>query len=137
MSNILVGICFEVTEPFDVLSEGNIVSIGFQTNGNISGRGFRLEYKIRKLMQTHNLLFYFKQSRITLAAVACLASVSVVGPGNFSTPNFPDNYDNNEQCVVVLATIPGRRMNIQFTDFDLEPSDTCFEKDYVQVCSAH
>ena len=64
---------------------------------------------------------------------ACLVEVFVLTPNSITTPNFPEHYDNDLECAVVLTTIQGRRINLQFLEFDVEPSETCFEKDFVQV----
>ena len=53
-------------------------------------------------------------------------------PGIITTPNYPRNYDNNEDCRYTLLASPGHVIVLTFNDFQLESSERC-EHDSVTV----
>ncbi|XP_024214976.1 cubilin [Halyomorpha halys] len=52
--------------------------------------------------------------------------------GVIRSPNHPDPYPNNVECVWTLNAPPGSTMLFEFTKFDLQKSDSCNE-DYVEI----
>ncbi|CAL4090336.1 unnamed protein product, partial [Meganyctiphanes norvegica] len=55
------------------------------------------------------------------------------GPGNLSSPNFPNAYDANTECLWEINLQPGYHIRLTFLQrFDLETSSGC-ENDFVQV----
>ncbi|XP_060808843.1 cubilin [Amyelois transitella] len=51
----------------------------------------------------------------------------------FSTPNYPDHYDNNLHCEWVFKTTLGRHLQLLFSDFDIEEREPCTLGDYVSI----
>ena len=53
--NLIFGLCSGINEPADVVSEGNVLTVAFKSDGNdISGRGFRIQYKTREFINHYN-----------------------------------------------------------------------------------
>lgn len=48
-----------------------------------------------------------------------------VPQGEISSPNFPEKYPPNMDCVWHFSTTPGHRINLQFTTFDIELHPEC------------
>ena len=47
-------------------------------------------------------------------------------PGTIITsPNYPNNYDNNDRCSTVIRFAQGQRVSMEFLDFNLEPHSSC------------
>ena len=56
------------------------------------------------------------------------------GCGGFliTSPNYPDNYPNNQNSVTEMSVADGELVQITFTDFSLEDSRGCIY-DYVRI----
>nr|XP_040240535.2 cubilin homolog [Anopheles coluzzii] len=52
--------------------------------------------------------------------------------GQFASPNYPNTYPLNVECVWKLSASPGNKMSLFFTELDIEPSDDC-NGDYLEV----
>lgn len=53
--------------------------------------------------------------------------------GEIQTKNYPQQYENNEECEWTIALLPGNMVYLEFVDrFYIEQSVNC-SKDYVQV----
>lgn len=52
--------------------------------------------------------------------------------GTISTPNYPNNYLRDSECVWILKSSVGNRVSLNFIDFQLEEDEFCNE-DYVEV----
>ena len=51
---------------------------------------------------------------------------------NIMSPNHPQNYNNNQDCVVTIRFAEGERVAIQFEAFNIESASTC-GYDYLEV----
>ena len=51
---------------------------------------------------------------------------------NIMSPNHPQNYNNNQDCVVTIRFAEGERVAIQFEAFDIESHSSCVW-DYLEV----
>ena len=51
--------------------------------------------------------------------------------GRFASPNFPNNYLPNAECIWKLGGAPGNKVRLTFLWYDIEESDGC-NKDYVE-----
>lgn len=54
--------------------------------------------------------FFFSDRRFTLTEES----------GTFQTPNFPDKYPNNTECIWNIQVQPGRFVLLSFVVFDIE-----------------
>ncbi|XP_050535178.1 cubilin [Daktulosphaira vitifoliae] len=52
--------------------------------------------------------------------------------GTISSPNYPNGYPQDSECIWELKASLGNRLILNFIDFDLEPDEYCNE-DYVEV----
>jgi hypothetical protein len=47
------------------------------------------------------------------------------GSGAISSPDWPENYNHNEECKYTLIAEPGKHIQITFNEFHLEKSGDC------------
>jgi len=52
--------------------------------------------------------------------------------GTISSPNYPNNYFRDSECVWILKSSVGNRVSLNFIAFELEEDEFCNE-DYVEV----
>ena len=52
--------------------------------------------------------------------------------GSIKSPNFPDKYNNYEDCEYLIRLDPGKKMMLKFARFNLEKSDNC-DRDFVKI----
>ncbi|XP_033347146.1 cubilin [Bombus vosnesenskii] len=52
--------------------------------------------------------------------------------GGIASPNYPDSYPLNAECIWILDNSPGNRLRLNFIDFDLQQSDDC-NMDYLEI----
>ena len=55
--------------------------------------------------------------------------------GTITSPNYPEHYLNNLNCVWTVA-VPIGHVSIEFLDFELESNPTCTDYDFVQIRQA-
>jgi len=56
--------------------------------------------------------------------------------GTITSPNYPEHYLNNLNCVWTVA-VPIGHVSIEFLDFELESHPTCTDYDFVQIRSGN
>ncbi|XP_030834881.1 bone morphogenetic protein 1 homolog isoform X1 [Strongylocentrotus purpuratus] len=56
--------------------------------------------------------------------------------GNFSSPEWPGQYDGDQTCVWRISVTPGETISLQFTGFELVGSDGCWYN-YLEVRDGH
>lgn len=52
--------------------------------------------------------------------------------GEFSSPNYPDNYPNNRECVFKIIVEVNMQIMLNVTDFELEGFSSC-GFDYLEI----
>ncbi|XP_022787102.1 uncharacterized protein LOC111327235 [Stylophora pistillata] len=73
-------------------------------------------------------------STVSLPAASASCHYNLYGPhGNFSSPNYPQNYDHYLQCAWNITTSPGLYIYLHFDHFHLEGSSGSCPYDYVQI----
>jgi len=45
--------------------------------------------------------------------------------GEITSPNYPSNYDNDQECMYLIEGAPGSTIELTFVDFDIEIEDLC------------
>ncbi|CAK1578705.1 unnamed protein product [Parnassius mnemosyne] len=94
-----------------ILSTANSLYLHFHSDYYLSGRGFIIEW----------------DGSIT-GCGGTLTSIS----GSISSPNYPDNYNENAECFYRLVTSSGSKIRISFTELDLEKTPNCRD-DYIEI----
>ncbi|XP_035665272.1 uncharacterized protein LOC118408567 [Branchiostoma floridae] len=95
-----------------VVSKENTTTVVFTSDGWSAGRGFRASYATfdPNLQQDENM-----------TCVRALTGES----GNFSTPNYPDNYGNMAACTWTITVSINRSVSVTFDFFNLEEEPDC------------
>ena len=52
--------------------------------------------------------------------------------GMFTSQSYPNNYDNNLRCEWLIMSEPSTKIQMRFTDFDLERDDDC-NYDFLEI----
>uniref|UniRef100_A0A2A4JDL6 Cubilin n=2 Tax=Heliothis virescens TaxID=7102 RepID=A0A2A4JDL6_HELVI len=94
-----------------IVSLSNALHLHFHSDFYLSGTGFKLEW----------------DGTIT-GCGGTLTSPS----GSVSSPNYPNEYNENAECFYRIVTSAGSRIRITFTELDLERTLNCRD-DYVQI----
>eukprot|EP00058_Branchiostoma_floridae_P025445 XP_002610935.1 hypothetical protein BRAFLDRAFT_131152 [Branchiostoma floridae] len=117
----LIGKYCGNTVPAPIHSHSNVLTVRFVTDRSVTETGFRLIYTTTDEHPVH--------------PSGCGGPELLTAPtGNFSSMNYPNNYDNNAQCQWEIEVEAGMRINLIFTAFDLEAERLCPQSnDYVEV----
>ncbi|XP_034008391.1 deleted in malignant brain tumors 1 protein-like isoform X2 [Trematomus bernacchii] len=94
-------------------STSNYMTVLFRTDGSVVGRGFNADF-ISSLPES--------------SASPCGGSLS--GSGSVSSPNHPNNYHDNANCVWQLSAAHDQRI---FLSFDYLQLENCCDCDYINV----
>ncbi|KAI4562255.1 hypothetical protein MJT46_011217 [Ovis ammon polii x Ovis aries] len=90
--------------PMQVSSTGNELAIRFKTDSSINGRGFNVSWR---------------------AVPGGCGGIFQAPSGEIHSPNYPSPYRSNTDCTWVIQVEKHHRVLLNFTDFDLEPQDSC------------
>ncbi|NP_001003148.2 cubilin precursor [Canis lupus familiaris] len=90
--------------PMQVSSTGNELAIRFKTDSSINGRGFNASWQ---------------------AVPGGCGGIFQAPNGEIHSPNYPSPYRGNTDCSWVIRVERNHRILLNFTDFDLEPQDSC------------
>ena len=67
---------------------------------------------------------YIVYVRLRTGITGC-AVLNASVPGVITSPNYPNNYENNEDCRFTLLASPGHVIVLTFDDFELESCFRC------------
>ncbi|XP_059901037.1 cubilin [Gadus macrocephalus] len=90
--------------PHPVTSFSNALVVNFVSDHSVSKKGFRATY--------------------TASTSGCGGDLYMES-GAFNSPNYPDAYPANLECVWTLRSSPGNRLQLSFIMFGLETSFNC------------
>ncbi|XP_017269603.1 cubilin [Kryptolebias marmoratus] len=107
----LAELCSTTTNPMQVSSTGNLVTVRFKSDAFVSGRGFNASWEE--------------------AQGGCGGPVTAPS-GEIHSPLYPNSYPNNVDCSWVISVDPSHRVLLNFTDLDIEYHGNC-AWDYVAV----
>ncbi|XP_063777593.1 cubilin [Pseudophryne corroboree] len=74
----------------------------------------------------------FSASYISINASTACDAAYTQETGVVSSPNYPNNYPNNRECVYTLTADINKQIMLNFTHFSLERTSDCI-KDYVEL----
>lgn len=97
-----------VPAPFNTSS--NVAFINFVTDNSIAHNGFRMEW----------------------VSVGCGGELSFKQYGTLTSPNYPNGYPHNTECLWHINEIPGNSVVLTIEEFDLEGGQGC-AYDYLKV----
>ncbi|XP_037612385.1 cubilin [Sebastes umbrosus] len=100
---------FEIPHP--VTSFSNSLVVNFVTDSSVSRKGFRATY--------------------TASTSSCGGDL-VMESGAFNSPNYPDAYPPNVECVWTIRSSPGNRLQLSFIVFHLQGDYGC-NNDYLEI----
>ncbi|XP_053714419.1 cubilin isoform X1 [Synchiropus splendidus] len=97
--------------PHPVTSFSNSLVVNFLSDGSVSAKGFRATYS---------------------ASTSSCGGDMVMESGAFNSPNYPDAYPPNVECVWTIKSSPGNRLQLSFIMFHLQGSFGC-NNDYLEI----
>ena len=110
-SSPLVGTYCGTTIDRLIVSHSNRMYIKFVTDSSLSGSGFRIMYDA--------------------TATGCGADLTTPS-GSFTSPNFPQPYGHNAECIWTITAARGSTIQLAFVEIDIELHANCVY-DYVEV----
>nr|XP_033495310.1 cubilin [Epinephelus lanceolatus] len=107
----LAQLCTTTSNPMQVSSTGNLLTVRFKSDAYVSGRGFNASW----------------------AEVQGGCGGPVTAPsGEIHSPSYPSSYPNNVDCSWVISVDPNHRVFFNFSDLDIEHHSYC-SWDYVAI----
>nr|XP_046226989.1 cubilin [Scatophagus argus] len=100
---------FEIPHP--VTSFSNSLVVNFISDHSVSRKGFRATYS---------------------ASTSSCGGDLVIESGTFNSPNYPDAYPPNVECVWTIRSSPGNRLQLSFVTFHLQGDSGC-QNDYLEI----
>ncbi|TWW71481.1 Cubilin 460 kDa receptor, partial [Takifugu flavidus] len=97
--------------PHPVTSFSNSLLVNFVSDLSISDRGFRATYS---------------------ASTSSCGGDLVMENGAFNSPNYPDPYPPNVECVWTIRSSPGNRLQLSFIEFSLHGGSAC-QNDFLEI----
>lgn len=102
--------CSSENHPMHLITEGNHALIRMNTDESHAGRGFFLKYSLR-------------------------CNISILrDSGVIESPNFPNDYPNNLDCVWTIVVSKGNKINLQFSHFYLENDNQYHNETNEHIC---
>ncbi|XP_060048215.1 cubilin [Erinaceus europaeus] len=90
--------------PMQVSSTGNELAIRFKTDTSINRRGFNVSWQ---------------------EVPGGCGGIFQAPSGEIHSPNYPSPYRSNTECSWIIQVEKKHHVLLNFTDFDLEPQDSC------------
>uniref|UniRef100_A0A671NKB8 CUB domain-containing protein n=1 Tax=Sinocyclocheilus anshuiensis TaxID=1608454 RepID=A0A671NKB8_9TELE len=101
--------------PHPVTSFSNALVVNFISDASVGRKGFRATY---------------------MASTSGCGGHLYMESGAFNSPNYPDVYPPNVECVWTITSSPGNRLQLSFIMFQLQQSSDC-SNDYLEVREGH
>uniref|UniRef100_A0A4W6F2P1 Cubilin n=1 Tax=Lates calcarifer TaxID=8187 RepID=A0A4W6F2P1_LATCA len=100
-----------VEVPHPVTSFSNSLVVNFISDRSVSRKGFQASYS---------------------ASTSSCGGDLVMESGAFNSPNYPDAYPPNVECVWTIRSSPGNRLQLSFIFFHLQGNAGC-QNDYLEI----
>ncbi|XP_065114614.1 cubilin [Paramisgurnus dabryanus] len=101
--------------PHPVTSFSNALVVNFVSDSSVQKKGFRATY---------------------MASTSGCGGHLFMESGAFNSPNYPDVYPPNAECVWTITSSPGNRLQLSFIMFQLQQSTDC-SNDYLEIREGH
>ncbi|KAK2147338.1 hypothetical protein LSH36_558g01028 [Paralvinella palmiformis] len=98
------------TLPGTQKSSGNVIYVRFRSDNSVPKIGFKLRYQIAQ----------------------CGGTISG-SSGLIESPNYPQSYDNNEDCEWIIHGPTGHFLTFTIEDFHLDGNQNCTGTDIIQI----
>uniref|UniRef100_A0A2H8TEF1 Cubilin n=1 Tax=Melanaphis sacchari TaxID=742174 RepID=A0A2H8TEF1_9HEMI len=95
-----------------IISDSNIVTVRFHSDGSKNYRGFQLNY--------------------TTTQPECGGALNIDSHGTLSSPGSPGKYPPNRDCYWILNAIPGKRIQLNFFSLRFEQHINC-SYDFLEI----
>ncbi|XP_070536661.1 cubilin-like [Ptychodera flava] len=99
--------------PPTITSIGNVMTVLFVSDSSIGAEGFSASY-------------------VTLDVATSCGGDLVASTGVITTPNYPDNYDPNRECIWTVTAPTGIQIMVNISDIDMEYHAEC-KYDYLEI----
>ena len=109
-----------MTTPPSITTQGSTMFVHIRNN--VIGRD--MHYHSSNTFQRFRAIY-------TVEDTACGGTLSSMS-GRFASPDFPNSYPMNVECVWIIKAPAGNIAHLFFSQFDLEESEDC-NKDYLDV----
>ncbi|XP_050362534.1 cubilin-like [Nymphalis io] len=94
-----------------IITTANSAYIRFHSDFYLSGNGFKIEWD---------------------GTIRGCGGILSSAQGSISSPNYPQNYNENAECFYRIVTSSGSKIRITFVEIDLERTTDC-KDDYVEI----
>ncbi|PVD35988.1 hypothetical protein C0Q70_02958 [Pomacea canaliculata] len=111
----LIGTYCGSSFPSLITSTNNALTVVFQSDSSVAMEGFSATY-------------------ITQNATTACGRNMASSTGVITSPDFPNNYPHNRDCVWVITVGAGNQIQLNFTTFNLEQHARC-QYDYLEISS--
>ncbi|XP_072883756.1 scavenger receptor cysteine-rich domain-containing protein DMBT1-like [Hemitrygon akajei] len=119
---LLARICSQPSETYTSLY--NSMTIYFRTDGSVTQQGFSANY--------HSLPINDETTPIWETTAVPCGGYLYESYGSLVSPAYPSSYPNNANCIWYIRVNSNQKINLQFTDFNLEANSGC-TYDYVAI----
>ncbi|XP_071477907.1 blastula protease 10-like [Diadema antillarum] len=113
------------TLPGEQVSTGNQLLVAFTSDYSVTGRGFQASYVINGTTTTQSPTTTKTTTSTPTVFVGTCGGDFTGNSGTMASPNYPDNYDNDLECVYTIEVDPGRRVELSFDDMLIENQRKC------------
>ena len=105
--------------------------IRFLSDYSVAANGFRLEWRIQgcggvlrkvKVIGWLHLFVHLREALFRKPKLYNTLILSFQDHAHFTSPNYPNIYPNAIECVWLIQTTLGSKIELTITEFDLEPS---------------
>lgn len=126
----MIGKFCGTSRPATITSTGNFLWIGFRSDSSTTKQGFKAMWKAEKLSEKPPP---GTEEKVTTPTMPTGCGGQMTGDGgNFTSPNYPESYSKNSECVWTIVVPLQDTIELTFHEFHLENSGSC-NYDFVEV----
>lgn len=65
--------------------------------------------------------------------ISACGGTLIAAEGSFTSPNYPGSYPNNAECVWILPTSPGNKIDVSVQTLDIQKEDDFCNNDFLEI----